>query len=122
MLTEKQKELQNIDLSQYSPRERASIRLYGFQYKDWTHIDAVNHYHEWLPYAHEVEVPMADFDEALKWCHDNLYVQDAYAVPNTRGHTTHALSTGYGTLPKESWGTISFKSPEDAFIFKLRYS
>lgn len=122
MLTDKQKELQNIDLSQYSPRERASIRLYGLKNKDWDSIDAANHYHTWLHEPTEVEISMTTFEEAKKWCHDNIYMHEFYPVPDTRGDINSGSSYYKAKHPENNWGTISFKHPQDAFIFKLRYS
>ena len=121
MLTEKQKELANIDLSQFGPRERTSIRLYGLKNKDWDQFDAIEYYHTWLPNATEVEIPMTVYEEAEKWCRDNIYIHEYKPVTNTRGPISEGTVTLSYKEPNYNYGTISFKHPEDAFIFKMRY-
>ena len=55
-LTPNPKEGETIDLSQFTPRQRTNIRLYGLDFKDFTAIDIANYKSEWMKNCEKVDL------------------------------------------------------------------
>ena len=81
-LTPNLKEGETIDLSQFTPRQRTNIRLYGLEFKDYTAIDIANYKSEWMKNCEKVDLPKGNRVWARKFCRTN-FNQD-YRIRNNR--------------------------------------
>ena len=104
-LTPKLVEEADIDISEFSPRQRTNIRLYGLECKDWTPLMITEYKRKWAPTGTPVVV--FDYDGALKWCRQHLY--------------HHTFNATKWANPDDSH-TIHFEKEEDAMLFKLAFS
>jgi len=106
-LTPKLREGETIDLSQYSPRERVNIRLYGVQCLNWTPTDVTEYKRKWKlnDTAEMVTIDNRDsvYDKTT-WCKRNLFQQDWDLQKVAR---------------RDGLSAFWFKNSEDAMLFRL---
>lgn len=102
-ITPKLKEGETVDLSLYNPRERTNIRLYGLECKDWVPRDVYESKKSWAESCETITV-RGNLDKAIKWCKQNLFMQDWDYRKFAHPDDSHLFY---------------FKNPEDALIFKL---
>jgi hypothetical protein len=106
-LTPKLREGETIDLSQYSPRQRTNIRLYGVKYLNWTPADVTDYKQKWKC-DKTTEMVTIDFKDSVydktTWCKTNLFFQDWELQKVARRDGVSAF-----------W----FKNSEDAMLFRL---
>ncbi len=104
-LTPKLKEGETVDLSQFTPRQRTNIRLYGLQFKDYTAREITDYKLNWIENNKDcVNIAIAKGKRSWVWkfCRKHFYHQDFHIEPQDRD-------------------TIFFKNPQDAMVFKLAY-
>ena len=102
-LTPNLKEGETIDLSQFTPRQRTNIRLYGLEFKDFTAIDISKYKEQWMMDCEKVDLTnKGNRVRARKFCRTNFNHQDFH-------------------IQFQKTDTIFFKNPEDAMVFKLAY-
>lgn len=104
-LTPKLVDEDTIDISEFDPRQRTNIRLYGLECKDWTPLMISDYKRKWAKTSTPVIV--FDYDGALKWCRQYLYHHTFNATKHANPDDSH---------------TIHFEKQEDAMLFKLAFS
>ena len=102
-LTPKLKENESVDLSQYSPRQRTNISLYGLDFKDATPQDIFEYKNTWKWKATKIDI-RGRLSFAQRWCKTNCFHQDFEIQKYANPDDSHA---------------IYFKNPEEAMLFKL---
>lgn len=107
MLTDKQKEISEVDFSQYNPTERKNIRLYGKAHKDWTLRQCIDHKHSWFSRGLDVRITATNTEEMQKWCTNNIYLQSWNVIKRLEGDNNKHQ--------------FLFENQNDAFIFKLLF-
>ena len=105
-LTPKLKEQESVDLSEYHPRQRTNIRMYGLACKDWTPQDVTDYKRKWMSTAEEVRVNqnLIGLDDCVRWCKTNFYHQDFQVKKYAYNDDAHINN---------------FKNHEEAMIFKI---
>ena len=102
-LTPKLKEGETVDLSQFTPRQRTNIRLYGLEFKDYTVNEISDYKVNWMKNCEKIQLTnKGNRVWITKFCRTHFYHQDFHIEPLDRD-------------------TIFFKNPQDAMVFKLAY-
>lgn len=101
-LTPKLREGETVDLSQYHPRQRTNIRLYGLDNIDWTPQDVFTYKTSWIPNGERVTT--FKFDEGVHWCKANLFMHQWHVNKYANPDDSHEFL---------------FEKSEEAMLFKL---
>lgn len=101
-LTPKLREGETIELSEYNPRQRTNIRLYGLAAMDWTPRDVFEYKTKWIPRAQVINT--FELDNGTAWCKQHLFMQDWHVEKHAKFDDSH---------------NFLFKNPEDAMLFRL---
>ena len=113
-LTPKLKEGETVDLSQFTPRQRTNIRLYGLDFKDYTAKEINEYKLNWIENNKDcVNIIINDGKRSWvkKFCRKHFYHQDFHIEI---GKDLRELNTKMDDI-------IFFKNPQDAMVFKLAY-
>lgn len=94
---------ETVDLSQYAPRERTNIRLYGLACKHWTPLDVSDYKRSWANDATVVNIH-GRLDRASDWLKTHLFQQDYVIQKYAEPDDSH---------------NVLFRNPTDAMMFKL---
>lgn len=94
---------ETVDLSQFPPRERTNIRLYGLACRDWTPTDVWEYKRSWLDSATAVTLH-GRLVSASDWLKTHLFQQDYVIKKHANPDDSHL---------------VLFRRPEDALMFKL---
>jgi len=99
-LTPKLKEGETVDLSQFTPRQRTNIRLYGLGFKDYTASDISKYKQEWMKNCEIIPLYSKGHKTWItKFCRKHFYHQDFHIEIDR----------------------VFFKNQPDAMVFKLSH-